>query len=119
MNSLGAPYCALGQPQEGVRLHWKVLDTLLSMGKGNMREHAVAETRHLLGNTYLAMGNLGYARLMYHLSYSGFNNLYGSEHWRVQNALRDLSSVDSILNKSTVLAPLFTVVSLSSLLLTV
>ena len=119
LNSLGAAYCALGQPQEGVRLHWKVLDTLLSMGKGNMREHAVAETRHLLGNTYLAMGNLGYARLMYHLSYSGFNNLYGSKHWRVQNALRDLSSVDSILNKSTVLAPLFTVVSLSSLLVTV
>ena len=118
MNSLGAAYCALGQPQEAMHLHLKALETLLRMGKGNAKDHSVSETRHLLGNTYLAMGNLEDARLMYHLSYSGFSNLYDSRHWRVQHVLRDLNSVDSILNKSSVSGPLFIVVSISSLIAT-
>ena len=102
LNSLGAAYCVLGQPQEAMHLHWKALGTLLRMDRGATREHAVAETRQLLGNTYLIIGNLENASLMYHLSYSGFRNLYGTEHWRVQSVLRDVKSVDFMLNTASV-----------------
>lgn len=102
LNSLGAAYCVLRQPLEAMHLHQKALGTLLRMERGTTRDHAVAETRQLLGNTYLIIGNLENASLMYHLSYSGFRNLYGPEHWRVQSVLRDVNTVDFMLNTGPV-----------------
>lgn len=110
MNSLGAAHCAQGHAQEAMHLHLKALEILKGMSKGNVREHSVAETSHLLGNTYLIMGNLEDARLMYHLSKSGFSKLYGPQHWRVQSILR----AESILNKSSVTGALLYVLTSSS-----
>ncbi|KAL9978754.1 hypothetical protein ACROYT_G016309 [Oculina patagonica] len=100
LNSLGASYSALGEPHEAIPLHKKALETLLSMSTGTNVEHSVAETRHLLGNAYLALGNLEDARLMYRLSYSGFRKLYDSGHWRIQGVLNSLKLVESVLNKT-------------------
>ena len=119
LNSLGAAYCALRQPQQAVHLHMKALETLLRMDKGNARDHLLAETRHLLGNTFLAMGNVSAARLMYDLSYSGFRSLYKPDHWRVKGALKSLNSIDSVLNKSPSIRALFVMVGVHTLIATV
>ena len=115
LNSLGASYCTLGEPQEAIPLHKKALETLLGMSLGANVEHSVAETRHLLGNAYLAVRNLEDARQMYRLSYSGFKRLYDSGHWRIQGVLNSLKSVESALNKTCVTEAFLFAVSLSSL----
>lgn len=115
LNSLGASYSALGEPHEAIPLHKKALETLLSMSTGTNVEHSVAETRHLLGNAYLAVGNLEDARLMYRLSYSGFRKLYDSGHWRIQGVLNSLKLVESVLNKTCDPKASLFAVSLSSL----
>ena len=119
LNSLGAAYCALRQPQQAVHLHMKALETLLRMDKGNARDHLLAETRHLLGNAFLAMGNVSAARLMYDLSYSGFRSLYKPDHWRVKGALKSLNFIDSVLNKSPSIRALFVMVGVHTLIATV
>ena len=116
LNSLGAAYCALRQPQQAAHLHMKALETLLRMDKGNARDHLLAETRHLLGNAFLAIGNFSDARLMYDLSHSGFRSLYKPDHWRVKGVLKSLNSVDSVLNKSPSIGALFVVVGVSTLI---
>ena len=116
LNSLGAAYRALRQPQQALHLHMKALETLLRMDKGNARDHLLAETRHLLGNAFLAIGNFSDARLMYDLSHSGFRSLYKPDHWRVKGVLKSLNSVDSVLNKSPSIGALFVVVGVSTLI---
>ncbi|XP_068750215.1 uncharacterized protein [Montipora capricornis] len=96
LNSLGAAYCQSKQPQKAMDLHQEALKILLTAGKEDIREHSVAETRHLLGKTYRAMKNRKDARVMFHLSFKGFSHLYGREHWRVQSVLQDLNSLDGI-----------------------
>lgn len=96
LNSLGAAYCQSKQPQKAMDLHQEALKILLTAGKEDIREHSVAETRHLLGKTYRAMKNSKDARVMFHLSFKGFSHLYGREHWRVQSVLQDLNSLDGI-----------------------
>lgn len=100
LNSLGAAYYASNQPQKALNLHQTALKILLSTRNEEIKDHLVAETRHLFGKTHLAIGNLKYAKQMFHLSFMGFSHIYGMNHWRVQSVLQDLNSVASISNKS-------------------
>lgn len=108
LNSLGAAYCASNQPQKALKLHQTALKILLSKRNEEIKNHFVAETRHLLGKTYLAIGNLKDGKDMFHLSFMGFSQIYGMNHWRVQSVLQDLNSVVSISNKSPLEGVLFT-----------
>lgn len=115
LNSLGETYCALGEPQGAIPLHTKALETLLGMGLDVNVKHSIAETRQLLGNAHLAMGNLEDATMMYRLSYAGFRKLYDPGHWRVQGVLNSLKSVQSVLNNTCVTRAFLSAVSLSFL----
>ncbi|XP_015754672.1 PREDICTED: uncharacterized protein LOC107334247 [Acropora digitifera] len=108
LNSLGAAYCASNQLQKALNLHQTALKILLSKRNKEIKNHFVAETRHLLGKTYLAIGNLKDGKDMFHLSFMGFSQIYGMNHWRVQSVLQDLNSVVFISNKSPLEGVLFT-----------
>lgn len=113
LNSLGEAYCILGESHKAVFLHQKAQETLLKMVPGKLRDHLLAETRQLLGNAYLAMGNVDDAREMYRLAYSGFSGVYDRQHWRAQQALSDLNSVGSKTPRTSMICALLLIATSS------